>query len=55
MFSDYWWVFVIGIIVLMIVWPKKKSKNNSNKGPNLKLEPFLSNLNTITSYYVGLN
>lgn len=54
MFSDYWWLIVIAILVVMIVFPKKKSKNNS-EGPKLKTEPFLSNLNTIASYYVGLN
>ena len=51
MLTDYWWVFVGIIILLMIFYPtnkKEKFKNNNIKS-------LIHNLPTITSYYIGIN
>ena len=58
MLNDYWWVFILIIFILMIVYPSKveKMKNVNKKKPklNLSIVPILTNLNKLTSYYVGI-
>ena len=57
--NDYWWVFILVIFVLMLVYPNKveKMKNVNRKKAklNLSVTPILTNLNKLTSYYVGLH
>ena len=57
--NDYWWVFILVIFVLMLVYPNKveKMKNVNKKQAklNLSMTPILTNLNKLTSYYVGLH
>jgi hypothetical protein len=59
MINDYWWVFILVIFVLMLVYPNKveKMKNVNRKQAklNLSVTPILTNLNKLTSYYVGLH
>jgi len=58
MLNDYWWVFILIIFILMIVYPSKveKMKNVNKKKAklNLSIVPILTNLNKLTSYYVGI-
>jgi len=57
--NDYWWVFILVVFIIMLVYPNKveKMKNvNRNKAKlNLSMTPILTNLNKLTSYYVGLH
>jgi hypothetical protein len=60
MLSDYWWVFVLLIFVIMLITPNKveKMKNTNkykNKNLNLTSKLILTNLQNITSYYVGVS
>jgi hypothetical protein len=60
MLSDYWWVFVLLIFVIMLITPNKveKMKNTNkykNKNLNLSSKLILTNLQNITSYYVGVS
>lgn len=60
MLSDYWWVFVLLIFIIMLITPNKveKMKNTNkykNKNLNLSSKLILSNLQNITSYYVGVS
>jgi hypothetical protein len=59
MINDYWWVFILVIFALMLVYPNKveKMKNVNRKQAklNLSMTPILTNLNKLTSYYVGLH
>ena len=63
MFAEYWWVFILIIFVIMLVYPtsdKQRHRHiyrNKNKKfvNNFDSGFVLSNLNTITSYYVGIN
>jgi hypothetical protein len=59
MMGDYWWVFILVIFVIMLVYPtppKRKDKFKNTKDIKLNMNPtqILTNLNKITSYYVGL-
>lgn len=57
--NDYWWVFILVIFVLMLVYPNKVEKmkdvNRKKAKLNLSVTPILTNLNKLTSYYVGLH
>jgi hypothetical protein len=60
MLSDYWWVFILFIFVIMLITPNKveKMKNTKkykNKNLNINSKLILSNLQNITSYYVGVS
>ena len=62
MLSDYWWVFLLIIFIAMLLTPNKVEKmKNTNKYKNKKLnlnlnsKLILSNLQNITSYYVGIS
>ena len=60
MLSDYWWVFVLLIFIIMLITPNKveKIKNTNkykNKNLNLSSKLILTNLQNITSYYVGVS
>lgn len=60
MLSDYWWVFVLLVFVIMLITPNqvdkmKNTKKYKNKKLNLNSKFFLSNLQNITSYYVGVS
>jgi len=59
MINDYWWVFILVIFVIMMLCPNKvekiKNVNKKNAKLNLTVTPILTNLNKLTSYYVGLN
>ncbi len=60
MLSDYWWVFVLVVFVLMLITPNKvdKMKNTKkyeNKNLDLSSKLILTNLQNITSYYVGVS
>jgi hypothetical protein len=60
MLSDYWWVFVLLVFVVMLITPNqvdkmKNTKKYKNKNLNLNSKFFLSNLQNITSYYVGVS
>jgi hypothetical protein len=59
MINDYWWVFILVIFILMLVCPnrveKMKNVNRKKAKLNLSVTPILTNLNKLTSYYVGLN
>ena len=58
MIQDYWWVFILVVFIIMLVYPNKvekmKNVNKKNAKLNLSVTPILTNLNKITSYYVGL-
>ena len=57
--NDYWWVFILGVFIVMLVYPNKvekmKNVNKSKAKLNLSVTPILTNLNKLTSYYVGLH
>jgi hypothetical protein len=60
MLSDYWWVFILLIFIAMLITPNKvdKMKNTNkykNKNLNLSSKLILTNLQNITSYYVGVS
>jgi hypothetical protein len=59
MINDYWWVFILVIFITMLIYPNKvekmKNVNRKNAKLNLSVTPILTNLNKLTSYYVGLN
>jgi len=60
MLSDYWWVFVLLVFVIMLITPNqvekmKNTKKYKNKNLNLSSKLILSNLQNITSYYVGIS
>lgn len=59
MFAEYWWVFILIIFVIMIIYPSKHKHRRKNKhvrfNNKINSDFVLSNLNTITSYYVGIN
>ena len=59
MINDYWWVFILVIFALMLVYPnrveKMKNVNKKQAKLNLSVTPILTNLNKLTSYYVGLH
>jgi hypothetical protein len=57
MFEEYWWVFVLVIILLMIFYPKDinekfRNKRNSKK-TTFNLKSIVTNIPTITSYYLN--
>ena len=52
MLTDYWWVFVGIIILLMIFYPTNKKKETFK---NNNIKSLIHNLPTITSYYIGIN
>lgn len=56
MLSEYWWVLIALILLLMIFYPKERSKKvtRPKKKLNLNFNPVLKNLNGLTSFYVGL-
>jgi hypothetical protein len=59
MFTDYWWILAIIIILVMICYPTNKQNNTYKKKYNnvssFNTKPILTNLSTIASYYVGIN
>ena len=60
MLTDYWWVFILIIFVIMLITPNKveKMKNTKkykNKELNLNPNLILKNINKITGYYVGVS
>jgi len=56
MLTDYWWVFILVIFVLMIIYPskvhKKKKHFNKNKELNFSITPVLTNLNKVANYLI---
>jgi len=59
MLTDYWWVFILIIFVIMLITPNKveKMKNTKkykNKELNLNPNLILKNINKLTGYYVGV-
>jgi hypothetical protein len=58
MLSEYWWVFVSLIILLMIFYPKKKINNFkqiNKKKISLNFNPILKNINSLTQFYIKNN
>ena len=54
--TDYWWVIILVIFILMIVYPSKvkKFKNHYKKEKDLDITivPVLTNLNKVASYLI---
>ncbi len=53
-------LFILGILLLMIFYPKQKNPikreyfNNNKKNIDLSLKPLINNIPLLTSYYIGL-
>ena len=58
MLSEYWWVIISIILLLMIFYPKQKIQKNkqiNKKKLSLNFNPILKNINSLTQYYVKSN
>jgi hypothetical protein len=58
MLSEYWWVLVSIILLLMIFYPKERTekfKQTNKKKLSLNFNPILKNINSLTQYYVKNN
>jgi len=58
MLSEYWWVIVSVILLLMIFYPKQNTeikKQIRKKKLSLNFNPILKNMNSLTQFYVKNN
>lgn len=58
MLSEYWWVLMSLIILLMIFYPKKNIANFkqiNKKKISLNFNPILKNINSLTQFYIKNN
>ena len=55
MFADYWWIFILIIFIVMVCYPTSNKKKHKKKHKIIDSDFILSNINTITNYYVGIN
>ena len=56
MLMEYWWILIIGILLLMIFYPiNRRYIKKSKKKVRFNLKPLITNIPTITSYYIGMN
>jgi len=58
MLSEYWWVIISIILLLMIFYPKQNIQRNkqiNKKKLSLNFNPILKNINSLTQYYVKSN
>jgi hypothetical protein len=58
MLSEYWWVIVSIILLLMIFYPKERTekfKNHNKKKLTLNFNPILKNIDSLTQFYVKNN
>ena len=58
MLSEYWWVIVSVILLLMIFYPKQNTNINKQirkRKLSLNFNPILKNMNSLTQFYVKHN
>lgn len=58
MLSEYWWVLVSIILLLMIFYPRQKTekfKHYNKKKLTLNFNPILKNIDSLTHFYVRNN
>ena len=58
MLSEYWWVLISLIILLMIFYQKKNIANFkqiNKKKISLNFNPILKNINSLTQFYIKNN
>ena len=60
MLSEYWWVILSVILLLMIFYPKQNTEINKQfrkrkRKLSLNFNPILKNMNSLTQFYVKHN
>ena len=58
MLSEYWWVIISIILLLMIFYPKQKIQKNkqiNKKKLSLNFNPILKNIDSLTHFYIKNN
>ena len=58
MLSEYWWVILSVILLLMIFYPKQNTminKQTKKRKLSLNFNPILKNMNSLTHFYIKHN
>ena len=58
MLSEYWWVILSVILLLMIFYPKQNTminKQTKKRKLSLNFNPILKNMNSLTQFYIKHN
>ena len=60
MLSEYWWVILSVILLLMIFYPKQNTEINKQfrkrkRKLSLNFNPILKNMNSLTHFYIKHN